>query len=60
GFPQAWAFRKGDPLRDTVNEIQNEMKRDGTLAEIYEKWFGQAPPVGSSTVTVYEGGYELE
>ncbi len=59
GFPQAWAFRKGDPLRDMVNEIQNEMKQDGTLAQIYEKWFGQAPPEGSSTVTVYEGGFEL-
>jgi polar amino acid transport system substrate-binding protein len=59
GFPQAWAFRKGDPLRDTVNDIQNEMKEDGTLAAIYEKWFGQAPPAGSSTVTVYEGGYQL-
>jgi polar amino acid transport system substrate-binding protein len=59
GFPQAWAFRKGDPLRDAVNEVQNEMKRDGTLAEIYEKWFGQAPPEGSSPVTVYEGGFEL-
>ena len=59
GFPQAWAFRKGDPLRDTVNDIQNEMKKDGTLAEIYEKWFGQAPPADSSTVVVYEGGYQL-
>jgi len=59
GFPQAWAFRKGDPLRDAVNDIQNEMKKDGTLAEIYEKWFGQAPPADSSTVVVYEGGYEL-
>jgi len=59
GFPQAWAFRKGDPLRDAVNAIQNEMKADGTLAAIYEKWFGQAPPEDSSTVTIYEGGYEL-
>ena len=59
GFPQAWAFRKGDPLRDAANEIQDEMKEDGTLAAIYEKWFGQAAPAGSSTVTVYEGGFEL-
>jgi len=59
GFPQAWAFRKGDPLRDAANDIQNEMKEDGTLGTIYEKWFGQAPPAGSSTITVYEGGYEL-
>jgi ABC-type amino acid transport substrate-binding protein len=59
GFPQAWAFRKGDPLRDAVNGVLNEMKQDGTMAEIYAKWFGQAPPADSSTVTVYEGGFEL-
>jgi polar amino acid transport system substrate-binding protein len=59
GFPQAWAFRKGDPLRDQVNAIQNEMKEDGTLAAIYNTWFGQDPPAGSSTVTIYEGGYQL-
>ncbi|MGQ9566447.1 MAG: transporter substrate-binding domain-containing protein [Anaerolineae bacterium] len=59
GFPQAWAFRKGDPLRDAVNEVLNGMKRDGTLAAIYKKWFGQDPPAGSSVVTVYEGGYQL-
>jgi polar amino acid transport system substrate-binding protein len=59
GFPQAWAFRKGDPLRDAVNAVLNDMKRDGTLAAIYKKWFGQDPPAGSSVVTVYEGGYKL-
>ena len=59
GFPQAWAFRKGDSLAAAANAIQNEMKADGTLAAIYEKWFGQAPPADSSTVKVYEGGYEL-
>jgi polar amino acid transport system substrate-binding protein len=59
GFPQAWAFRKGDPLRDAVNGVQNEMKKDGTLAAIYKTWFGQDPPADSSTVKVYEGGYTL-
>ena len=57
--PQAWAFRKGDPLRDKVNTIQNDMKKDGTLAAIYKTWFGQDPPADSSTVKVYEGGFKL-
>jgi polar amino acid transport system substrate-binding protein len=46
-------------LRDAVNAVLNDMKRDGTLAAIYKKWFGQDPPAGSSVVTVYEGGYQL-
>jgi polar amino acid transport system substrate-binding protein len=57
--PQAWAFRKGDPLRDAVNSVQNDMKKDGTLATIYKTWFGQDPPANSSTVKVYDGGYKL-
>jgi len=59
GFPQAWAFRKGDPLRNQVNDVLNQMKKDGTLAKIYKTWFGQEPPANSSTVKVYEGGYQL-
>ena len=35
-------FRKSDEeLRDKVNETFKEMKEDGTLAEISEKWFGE-------------------
>ena len=35
-------FRKGDQaLCDKVNETLKEMKADGTLAEISEKWFGE-------------------
>jgi polar amino acid transport system substrate-binding protein len=59
GFPQAWAFRKADPLKDAVNGIQNQMKQDGTMAAIYKKWFGQDPPADTSVTKVYEGGYQL-
>ena len=59
GFPQAWAFRKGDALRDKVNDVQNEMKQDGTLAAIYKKWFGKDAPADTSVTKVYEGGYQL-
>lgn len=38
----AIGFRKNDAaLRDRVQEILSEMKADGTLAEISEKWFGK-------------------
>ena len=38
----AIGFRKQDTeLRDRVNEILTEMKKDGTLAEISTKWFGK-------------------
>ena len=50
---QALAFKKGSPLRDEFNEIQNEMKKDGTLAAINKKWFGVDPQPDSSTVNIW-------
>lgn len=50
---QALAFKKGSPLRDEFNEVQNEMKKDGTLAAINKKWFGVDPQPDSSTVNVW-------
>jgi polar amino acid transport system substrate-binding protein len=39
----AMAFRKEDePLRTEINRIIAEMKDDGTLAALQEKWFGQS------------------
>ena len=36
------AFRKEDvALKDKVEEILKEMKADGSLAAISEKWFGK-------------------
>ena len=35
-------FKKGNTqLRDQVNDTLKEMAKDGTLAEISEKWFGE-------------------
>lgn len=42
---------KGSPLTARVNDVIGEAKREGTMARMYEKWFGVAPPAGSSTVT---------
>jgi len=50
---QALAFKKGSPLRDEFNKIQNEMKKDGTMAAIHKKWFGVEPPPDSSTVNIW-------
>jgi cystine transport system substrate-binding protein len=38
----AFAFQKDNTqLRDEVNRVLNEMKKDGTLAEIAKKWFSE-------------------
>ena len=50
---QALAFKKGSPLRNEFNKIQNDMKKDGALAAIHKKWFGVAPPADSSTVNIW-------
>jgi len=43
---------KDSPDLAKLNDALSAMKTDGTLAKIHEKWFGAAPPAGSSTVTV--------
>ncbi|MFT8246810.1 ABC transporter substrate-binding protein [Roseomonas sp. BN140053] len=42
---------KGSPLTARINDAITELKRDGTVARLYEKWFGEPPAPGSSTVT---------
>lgn len=37
-------FHKGSQWVEPVNEALAEMREDGTYAEIYEEWFGEAPP----------------
>ncbi|MBW2437132.1 MAG: amino acid ABC transporter substrate-binding protein [Deltaproteobacteria bacterium] len=49
---QALAFKKGSPLRDEFNKIQNDMKKDGTLLAIHKKWFGTEPPKDSSVINI--------
>jgi polar amino acid transport system substrate-binding protein len=43
---------KDDPNLAKLNDAITAMKNDGSLAAIHKKWFGEAPVVGSSTVTV--------
>ncbi|PKR77337.1 amino acid ABC transporter substrate-binding protein [Halalkalibacillus sediminis] len=44
GQPYGIAFEKGSDLVEPVNEALATLKEDGTYDEIYEKWFGTAPP----------------
>ncbi|SDZ62215.1 amino acid ABC transporter substrate-binding protein, PAAT family [Jannaschia faecimaris] len=53
-------FRKGDPLRDEFNEALHSMKEDGTTAEIFEKYFGEAPGEESAVVRVFDEAYVPE
>ncbi len=42
---------KDSPLLEEVNQHISDMKEDGTMARLYETWFGTAPAEGSVTVT---------
>lgn len=42
---------KGSDKLQKVNDIISEMKKDGTLPKMYEKWMGVAPAAGSFAVT---------
>lgn len=49
-------FRKGDEeLRNTVEEVIECLKIDGTIAELHQKWFGLPPAEGSAAVTPVSG-----
>lgn len=42
---------KGSDKLEQVNQIISDMKTDGTMAALHEKWLGVAPAMGSYTVT---------
>jgi polar amino acid transport system substrate-binding protein len=46
GEQYGFAVKKdgNDSLLDTINEVVATAQEDGTYDEIYEKWFGEAPP----------------
>ncbi len=47
----AMMLPKDSPMLEQVNEIISEMKRDGTMAALYERWLGAPPPADGLTVT---------
>ena len=55
---QVWTMplRNGsEALRATLEGAIECMKSDGTMAKLYEKWFGVAPPPNSAVTTIYPG-----
>lgn len=42
----------GSELLEPINETISEMKQDGTMAEIYERWLGEAPAPDSAAINV--------
>jgi len=45
---------KNSKRLEAVNQAITDLKKDGTLAEIHEKWLGTAPEPDSSTSTVLD------
>ena len=45
---------KGSPNLERVNAAITEIKEDGTMAALHEKWLGVAPDSGTATVTVMD------
>lgn len=52
GEQYAIMMPKGSDKLEAVNAVISEMKEDGTMAALYEKWIGGTPTEGSSTITV--------
>ncbi|CAM3364527.1 transporter substrate-binding domain-containing protein [Paracoccus nototheniae] len=52
GEKYSMMFAKDAELATTVNAVLDDLKTEGVLADLHEKWFGVAPDEGSSTVTV--------
>lgn len=48
-------FRRGDAYRDVVEKALEHLKMDGTLINLYKKWFGDEPAPDSAVRTVYPG-----
>lgn len=47
----AMMMPKGHEKLEAVNQIISDMKTDGTMSALYEKWFGVKPAEGSVTLT---------
>ncbi|MTH66574.1 transporter substrate-binding domain-containing protein [Paracoccus sp. DK608] len=52
GEKYSMMFAKDAELATKVNAVLDDLKTEGVLAQLHEKWFGVAPDAGSSTVTV--------
>jgi polar amino acid transport system substrate-binding protein len=56
GLVWAAPVRNGDTAtRDAIENAIECIKKDGTMAKIFEKWFGIAPRPDSAAVTIFPG-----
>lgn len=54
GESYSMMFALGDPLRDEVNDVIMQLKKEGFLAALHEEWFDSAPAASSSTVVIVD------
>ncbi|MEP2680269.1 MAG: transporter substrate-binding domain-containing protein [Sulfitobacter sp.] len=47
-------FKKDSALASEANAVLTELKEEGFVADLHEKWFGAAPEETTSTVTVMD------
>ena len=52
GEKYSMMFAKDAELRDKANDVLTELKGEGMIAALHEKWFGKAPEDTTSTVQV--------
>lgn len=52
GEKYSMMFAKDAELASEVNDVITELKEEGVLADLHEKWFGATPEDTTSTVTV--------
>ena len=59
GYKAAFSFRPGDPMIPEFNECQRELKKNGFLPELYEKYYGTPAQEGTAVYDLYETPYVL-
>nr|WP_297460857.1 transporter substrate-binding domain-containing protein [uncultured Halomonas sp.] len=54
GEQYSMMFAKNSKLTSQFNDVLTELKNEGYIANLHEKWFGVLPDEGTSTVEVYD------
>lgn len=54
GEQYSMMFAKDAELASQVNDVLSELKKEGVIADLHEKWFGARPEETTSTVTILD------
>jgi len=54
GEKYGFMFAKNSPKAQQVNDVISELKKEGYLSELHEKWFGSKPEDNTSTVQILD------